>query len=78
MSESNETTLYTIPQIAAMLGRPPVTIRQVAQRNGIGRKLGRDRLLTAEDVETLRKLLHDRSGRPHKTQNNDSNSSGDK
>ncbi len=64
MSESE--TLFTIPQLADELGRPAVTIRQIAQRNNIGRKLGRDRLLTAEDVEQLKKLLHDKRGRPFK------------
>ncbi len=70
--------LFTIPQVAAMLGRPAVSVRQVAQRNGLGRKLGRDRLLTAEDVETLRKLLHDRPGRPRKPKKDVSDNPGDK
>jgi hypothetical protein len=46
--------LYTIAEAAAMLGRAERTVRQNAERNGLGHVVHRERLLTDADVEFMR------------------------
>lgn len=53
---------YTVTEAAAVLGRAPVTVRQLAERHGRGRLVNpRLRLLTAADIEFMRAL---KPGRP--------------
>lgn len=59
-------TLYTVNQVAALLGKAAVTVRKTARDHGIGSKVGRDRLFTESDIERLRKIIRDHSGRPPK------------
>ena len=59
-------TLYTVNQVAAMLDKAAVTVRKAARVHGIGSKAGRDHLFTATDVERLRVVIRDHSGRPAK------------
>ena len=56
--------LYSTTQVAALLDKAPVTVRKAARVHGIGVQIGRDRAFTAEDIEQLQKIIHDRSGRP--------------
>lgn len=59
--------LYSTTQVAALLDKAPVTVRKAARVHGIGVQVGRDRAFTAEDIERLQQVIHDRSGRPKQT-----------
>jgi hypothetical protein len=59
--------LYSTTQVAALLEKATVTVRKAARVHGIGVQVGRDRAFTAEDIEQLQKVIHDRSGRPKRT-----------
>lgn len=47
-------TLHTIADAARLTQRSAQSIRKLSERNGIGRKYGRDWLYTDEDLETIR------------------------
>lgn len=48
--------LYTVDEAAAILGKSPVTVRQNMRTHKIGRKLGREWVLTDPDLDRLRKV----------------------
>jgi hypothetical protein len=54
--------LYTAAEVAERTGRSPVTVRQLARTHNIGRRLGRDWVFTAADIEALTTLP--KPGRP--------------
>lgn len=56
--------LYSTEQVAALLGRPAVTVRKAARDHGIGVKIGKSRGFTAADIERLRGVIRDHRGRP--------------
>lgn len=56
--------IFSTTRVAAMLGKAPVTVRKAARVHGIGSQAGRGRVFTSADVEKLRKVIHDHSGRP--------------
>lgn len=58
--------LYSINEAAALLGKSPNTVREVARLRNIGQKPARDRLLSQGDIELLRTIIRDHSGRPPK------------
>jgi len=58
--------LYSTTQVAFLLDKAPVTVRKAARVHGIGVQLGHERAFTAEDIERLQKVIHDRSGRPRR------------
>ena len=59
-------TIYSTNQVATMLGKAPVTVRKAAREHGIGRQAGRARVFTAADIEKLRAIIREHSGRPQK------------
>lgn len=52
--------LFTTTQIAERTGRLKKTVSKIAKERGIGRKLGRDWVFTAAEVEEIEKI--DRRG----------------
>lgn len=58
--------IYSTTEVAAMLGKAPVTVRKAARDYGIGSQAGRSRVFTPADIERLRKVIHERDGRPVK------------
>lgn len=59
-------TLYSVTQAAALLDKAPVTVRKAARVHGIGVKAGSLYVFTPTDIETLRAVIHEHSGRPLK------------
>ncbi len=49
-------SLYTAADVAALLSKSPITVRQLARTHSIGRKLGRDWVFTEADIARLRTL----------------------
>jgi excisionase family DNA binding protein len=60
-----ETKLLTTAEAADRLGISEVRIRQLCQDGRLGRKIGRDWLFTAEEVESFRRQSRP-TGRPAK------------
>ena len=54
--------LFTTNEAAEILGRKRISVQLLAKRHGIGQKIGRDYLLTKEDIDRLRGLQG--AGRP--------------
>ena len=59
-------TLYSVTQVAALLGKATVTVRKAARVHGIGQKAGTVRVFSAADIEKLRAVIHDHAGQPRK------------
>lgn len=55
---------WTTTQAAAELKRPASSIRRHCRKHGVGMLVGRDYLLTREDIERIKGLFHDKAGRP--------------
>lgn len=55
--------LYSGQEVAAMLGRQPVTIRSLARRKGIGQKVGNAWVYTEADIAAIA-AIDPRGGRP--------------
>lgn len=58
-----EERLYTSAEVGKLTGRQAQTVRTLAQRKGIGRKIGRDWLFTESELRLLREI-DPRGGRP--------------
>lgn len=56
--------LYTCATAAPLVGKAPVTVRQLARKHGIGTKLGKTFIFTEADLDLLR--AHNIPGRPPK------------
>lgn len=61
------TKLYNSAQVAELTGRVQDAVNLIARRHGIGVKVGRDWVFTAEDVEAIRQIPR-KGGRPPKRQ----------
>lgn len=46
--------LFTVKETAELLHLSDSRIRQICLENGIGEKVGRDRFLTSEDIDSIR------------------------
>ena len=51
-----EEKLYSIAEVAKLTGKAIVTVRQLTQRHGFGRKVGRAWILTDTDLEAIRNV----------------------
>lgn len=49
--------IHTVKEVAKLLGVTDSYIRRLCLENKLGTRKGRDRLLTAEDISQLRKIL---------------------
>lgn len=49
--------IHTVKEVASLLGVTDSYIRRLCLENKLGTRKGRDRLLTAEDISQLRKIL---------------------
>jgi len=58
-------TLYSTKDAAAAIGASASAVRRICKSHGVGRLLGRDRVLTSADVERLKGLFHGRPGNPN-------------
>lgn len=52
--------IYTINEISQNLGIPYITTYKIMKRLSVGRKMGRDWILTDDDFEKIR--LHSKKG----------------
>jgi len=58
--------VYTVKDVARITGKSPVTVRQLVRAHGLGRKMGRDWILSGEDLKSLRNLPGPGRPRIHK------------
>ena len=54
--------MYSVNEVAAMLGKSIIAIRKIVARHNLGTKVGRDWVLTEEDIEKVRRVP--KPGRP--------------
>ena len=54
--------MYTVNEVAAILGKSIIAVRKIVARHNLGTKVGRDWILTEADLEKVRK--HPGPGRP--------------
>lgn len=58
--------MYSVPEVALMLGRGQGLILDHVRRRKLGRNLGRQWVLSEDDIAVIRAHLRDRPGRPRK------------
>jgi len=59
-----EQKLYSIAEVAKITGKAVVTVRMLVRSHNLGKKVGRDWVLTDDDIEKLRNIPG--PGRPPK------------
>lgn len=59
---SNETDIFTARQVANLLGIDDSRVRRLAERRGLGRKIGPVWTFTAAEIEQLRERPYGRAG----------------
>tara|TARA_R100000808_G_scaffold17862_1_gene39304 strand:+ start:44948 stop:45130 length:183 start_codon:yes stop_codon:yes gene_type:complete len=57
MSSEVMNQIHTVKEVAGILGVTDSYIRRLCLENKLGTRKGRDRLLTNDDIQQLRKIL---------------------